>query len=63
MVVVKIIRMRYWCNVLLNIFFFFLFVKRYVLCGRFELYFRSFNIFVCLFGVKKIFNLFYIVIK
>lgn len=49
MAVVKIIRMRYWCNVLLNTFsFFFLFAKRYVSRGRFESHPRSFNIFVCL---------------
>lgn len=47
MAVVKIIRMRYWCNVLLNTFsFFFLFAKRYVSRGRFESHPRSFNIFV-----------------
>lgn len=64
MAVVKIIRMRYWCNVLLNTFSnFFLFAKRYVSRGRFESHPRSFNIFVCMFGVKKTSNLSYIATK
>lgn len=65
MAVIKIIRMRYWCNVLFNTFPPFFYLRRYIYVsrGRIETHPRSFNIpyfFFHLCRVKKTSNLSYL---